>query len=142
MISIRKHYPFYLSDSSGGFSTNSSKTDVTNLTVTIDATGRPLLIGCIPDGTANLSYFGYEAITNYQPLGSIWIIRDSTDIWRSTPGPQNQLDASSEYSYIPPSVVNTFDQPAAGHYVYKIALTGTANVTARCYYTKLMIFEL
>lgn len=108
-----------ISSSCGSFTTTSgSYVDITNLTVTITATGRPVMVGLQGIGTAN-SIFGVAGAGSI----SVQILRDSTVITRT-----NSVGTSV---FHPSSSLNYMDVPAAGTYTYKVqvlASSGTADI--------------
>jgi hypothetical protein len=131
-----------ISSSSGTFSTASaSLVDVTNLTVTITTTGRPVYISVIPDGTANNSVISYINTGASGVTGICAIIRDSTLVGRNffASGHNGSTSASLQMA---PSVVNIIDTPAAGTYVYKIQTAVTSGTSAGLQYSKLIAYEL
>lgn len=109
--------------------TNTTLADLTNLSVTITTTGRPVFIGVIPDGSAGDANLGgnNNAVT-YE------IQRDGTRIGGLNYGSQNS-------SYVPIGAIQMVDFPAAGTYTYKIQ--GKVNTgTGIIYYGKLVAYEL
>lgn len=134
-----------LSASSGTYSaTSGSVADVTNLTVTITTTGRPVFIGLIGDGTSNVAQIASR--NNSERTGiNIYLIRDSSTILETIF--QSQAENSGGYNHIfaPPSLVSHIDIPAAGTYTYKIqanALWPGSIVDYRFNYIKLIAYEL
>jgi len=106
---------YQVSSSCGGaFSTTStSYVDVTNLSVTVTTTGRPVLLSLVADGTT-----GGGAITiNGANVGCLLkILRDSTDV-------SIQFFSNNESSHsrgFPASMIQHIDVPAAGTYTYKV----------------------
>lgn len=99
------------SSSSGTYSTTStSRVDVTNLTVSITTTGRPVLL-VLQGSTSAARIVGPAGTT-----GSIYLMRGGTDIAGITV--QNA-------QYLP--AVSFFDSPAAGTYTYKIQAVVSAS---------------
>jgi len=122
-----------LSGSSNSFSTSSlTPSDVTNLSVTITSTGRPIQIGLICDETNAFCRFSIDG----GGTATIFIYRDSTLI--------SSTDILGDIS-IPPSSVNMIDFPAAGTYTYKIQL-GLAfqpgGAQAFLQFARLCVYEL
>lgn len=113
------------SSDSGTFnSTNTSYIDVTNATVTITTTGRPVFIFCQSSGS--LSYIGVSSTTvNNTPDGSFKIVRDSTDIAEI-----RYLGAASSFTtnfLLPPGAIMHLDTPSAGTYTYKLQAKSSAS---------------
>lgn len=118
-----------ISTSSGGFSTSSSSlVDVTNLSVSITTTGRPVMVCLVAEGTS----FSFIFVT---ATGYIALIRDVTQIAGMAIG------SSSSAVTIPPVGALTVDPVAAGTYTYKIQAkvsSGTILVTG----CKLIAYEI
>lgn len=130
-----------ISSSSGNFSTtNTLMVDVTNLSVTITVTGRPVWVGIIPDGTNNTSAFGAQRAANTVRADFI-ILRDVTQILTGLVY-CNATGATNIEVYDNPCW-NTIDLPAAGTYTYKVQIAqGGGSATAYASYLKLAVFEL
>jgi hypothetical protein len=126
-----------VSSSSGNFTTGSTSfTDVTNLSVTITTTGRPVFLSLNSDGTGNGSEIGIVAATG-ATSGSIKILRGSTNIYQAI------LGGGTAGTFMPPSAVICIDTPSAGTYTYKIQCSvfiNTASFTVQ--YAQLVAFEL
>jgi hypothetical protein len=126
-----------ISSSCGNFVVSStSYIAVTNLSVTITTTGRPVQVGLQADGSVNQSVISCS-YTGGIPDIYVEILRDSTVIGiYYTSGP------SGEFAYVPSGAVQILDTPAAGTYTYSIkAKTNHAN-QANVSYAKLVAFEL
>jgi hypothetical protein len=122
-----------VSSSCGAATRNvNSYADVTNLTVTITTTGRPVMVFLIPDGAAAAS------CGDTVGSGSIQILRDSTSIGVFT-------IASSGTTNHSVGEILSFDVVAAGTYVYKVQFKsaggGGGNVVAISN-AKLVAYEL
>lgn len=143
-----------VSASSGTFSSNSSTlVDVTNLSVTITTTGRPVMLCLVNDGASGTGgYLGAYQATNVDngPLAEFAILRDATSIakhtiWGSaTAAPAGQYVAIHR---VPVSSIVHLDVPAAGTYTYKVqaryaSFTVTSDMYAEVYYAKLVAYEL
>lgn len=104
------HLGVAISTSCGIFtSSSSSLVDVTNLTVTIITSGRPVRLQLISSGTASSPASIQPATTSV----TLTLLRDGVELsaahlWQ----PSGSLFSVSSYSHI--------DTPAAGTYVYKI----------------------
>lgn len=142
-----------VSSSCGTFGTNSATlTDVTNLSVSLTTTGRPVILVLVPDAASALPcYVGAYQSTNVDlgPQAEFAILRDAAVISR------HQVSAfgsavTSDYissTYVPPGSVMTLDAPAAGTYTYKVqarysSFTVTANMQAVALNVKLVAYEL
>lgn len=125
--------------STGAYTRNANTyADVTNATVTITTTGKPVAIFLMSDGSdqnVGISRTGAGTATGY-----LKYVRDSTDIAsaviQSDTGGNNTVNPCWQFYYI--------DQPAAGTYVYKVqAKVGTGGsdvITVNA--TKLVAMEL
>jgi hypothetical protein len=119
--------------------------DITNLSVSITTTGRPVFIGLMSDGTGSPSYIEsqWSTGTTLNPDGSIRLIRGSTTIADNTFSSYVAVGATGEVRIlIPSSSVWLIDVPAAGTYTYKAQATLTIGTTVNVYRTKLVAFEI
>jgi hypothetical protein len=123
-----------ISASSGAWSTSSvTPVAVSNLTVNISTTGRPVLIGLVAAG-ANLAGIG----SSEKGIG-LWLQRNGTDIAAVT------CDRGTVGSslLVPPPGVLVLDVVEAGSYTYAIkAETLLSGSSAYVYYCRLFAFEL
>lgn len=133
-----------ISSSSGVFGTTSgSYVDVTNLTVTITTTGRPVALALIPDGTTNLStmQLAINAGSQTSMIAESKILRDASSIAFHT----MRMDGASASLImgVPPGAFNYVDVVAAGTYVYKVQTRVTTTATTVNFnYIKLIAYEL
>jgi hypothetical protein len=115
-----------ISSSCGAYS-STSNADITNLSVSLTTTGRPVFIGLISDGSGNDSTVGSVSSNS-----GIQFKRGATSLAR------NILISGT---YAPSSSFWTVDVVSAGTYTYTAAAvisSGTINVN----YAKLIAFEL
>jgi hypothetical protein len=113
-----------ISSSSGSFSTDStSPVDVSNLSVSITTTGRPVILGLVADGTANIA----ACTAQNQATAKIYLVRASSTIatvactaWSNTNGPT--------VTGSPPGVLMV-DPVGAGTYTYKVQLERAGGFT-------------
>lgn len=119
-----------ISSSCGNFSTSSTSfVDITNLSVTITTSGRPVSISIQSDGTSGSgSGGGFDASVNGYV---VQILRDATPVSLSFsgPGPGAPLTA-------------LLDTPSGGTYTYKVQIKALSGGTAFCAYSKLVAYEL
>lgn len=134
-----------ISASSGTFSTSSASfVDVTNLSVSITTTGRPVFIGLVADGdTTLLSYLSVENGIGGTGQANFQYLRGSTVI--AITALQGPFVNSSIATLIPVSSFSIIDTPAAGTYTYKmqakaVTIDGAPNVGVRR--AKLIAYEL
>jgi len=128
-----------ISSSSGNFNvTNSSTTfaDVTNLSVTITTSGRPVFVSLISDGSDEDGSSGN--IISTSSAAKFRFRRGSTTIAVFSIG------VSGEVGKVPSSSFMHIDTPSAGTYTYSFqhaSATGT-SVGRNVGYTKLIAYEL
>lgn len=131
-----------LSASSGAFTTaNDTPTNVTNLSVTITTTGRPVSVGLIAASASDFCMLdGSRTGVNIQ--GFFLIDRSGTDIAMYSIAFQTGT-SDSKTMQIPCSALHHFDPVAAGTYTYKIQIHNTDAVTiVGVQHAKLLAFEL
>jgi len=131
-----------VSSSSGSFSMSSGTyADVTNLSITITTTGRPVMLFLIDD---NSSVGNVQATSSNENVGmKLKFLRDSTKI--SEQAFQDQFGAAGSTNIaIPPGSFKAFDTPSAGTYTYKVQVATTlgSSPTANVNNCKLVGFEL
>lgn len=134
-----------LSSSSSTFaSTSTSIVDVTNLTVTITTTGRPVFVGLIQDASANAGFVeaSREAETS---SSSFYFYRDGSNIAASTLLSNTFNSGGYSFVAVPSSSYYTIDAPASGSHTYKfrckVNISGF-NAASSVFYTKLIAYEL
>jgi len=137
---------YQISSSSGSYTTTvtASGTQVTNLSVTITTTGRPVVVKCIHDGTTSFNDYS-STQTSASALVQFWsrILRDATVVFYAR---ENSNDSTSTLKILTTttSVVNTMDIPTAGTYTYKVEVwaQGGLGGTVAFKNTKLIAYEL
>jgi hypothetical protein len=124
-----------VSSSTATFQTTSSSViDLTNATVTITTTGRPVWIGLQAGDGSNV---GKIKVSGGANANAIFLLkRDSTTL--------NQFEITSSGTSIdvPPSTFWYLDAPTAGTYVYKLQCQVGVGFTLDVLYSKLVAFEL
>lgn len=137
---------FAQSSSSSSFSTSSgTAADVTNLSVTITTTGRPVFVGVIPDGnTSNRCMATCSKASAGSNVCDFFIVKTSTNIGVfSLQLSVGATPAGTIYSNQPCGAIHTIDTPAAGTYTYKVqAKSGDNSTTAGLTYATLIAYEL
>lgn len=132
-----------VSSSCGAFTTTSnSLVDVTNLSVTITTSGRPVILMMVPDGNAssNAARVGSSASSTSSTGGLLAAYEGATQI-----GLLNILfgGATGNLELRTPVTPIFFDAPVAGTYTYKIQAARIAvGDTMAVQYFKLVAFEL
>lgn len=134
-----------ISASCGAYSTSSGTTvDVTNLSVTITTSGRPVAITLIPDEStagSDASYIQGNTTTGVV-LFKLRIVRDSTTIYQSAITHQNDASGPTLYVGVPPGALFHIDPVASGTYVYKIQAENDIGSLVRVNNCKLVAYEL
>lgn len=133
-----------ISGSSGSFNTTSnSSVDITNCSVTITTTGRPVFVGLMAfDGTdqAYVELIATGTVTTIN--GAINFDRSGTPVGLFYVGlkvPAGEL----EYYWVPGSAYWRIDTPTAGTYTYKAqAFVFTANTKISAFNLSLIAYEL
>lgn len=130
-----------ISSSSGTFSHSSAVvTPITNLSVTITTTGRPVVVALIPEESTSGAYL--ETVQSVSGSGDsrVLLYRDATPI-----GSSEIITNTSGASRVavPASSVQTLDVPAAGTYTYTAqAYVDTSNTTLNVVRARLLAYEL
>lgn len=131
-----------ISSSCSGFTTTSASfVDVTNLTVTITTTGRPVMVLLQSDGSGNLAFLSTSksAATS---LSNFKILRASTEIARYQIE-ASATGASATTNEVPASSILILDTPSAGTYTYKLqAQSGDSSTTTAVTWAVLVAYEL
>lgn len=136
-----------ISSSSGAFTmASATPADVTNLSVSITTTGRPVFVGLMDDGSGSQSALGAVVIgANPETSASIqfYLLRGATQLCQML---LQGANTTTEFLtiYTPPSSVWIIDVPAAGTYTYKlqVASTGATHWQAEVRNTKLIAYEM
>lgn len=135
-----------ISSSSGDVSiTATSLTDVTNMSVSITTTGRPVFITLIADGSTSTpaSMFGADPGSSTTATALFAFVRGSTQLTAI-----GVIGDSVNSTRIPPGALSHVDVPSAGTYTYKLqcrrgGVSGAdTTTTARVVNCKLFAYEL
>ena len=132
-----------ISNSSGMFSNfTTGFVNVTNLSVTITTTGRPVMISLQPDGTGNQAYL-LGATSSGSGALQCQIQRDGTTISDSVLGLLTNGSGEQEIQSLP-GAVSFIDIITAGTYTYtlQIASGSGASPVAQVFYCVLTAYEL
>ena len=134
-----------VSSSSSTFTTSSATAvDITNLTVTITTTGRPVFVGLVAEGLTgggNYSFIGFASTGGDTASGEYLLLRDATQVSRIYL--RNTVNAATTViHYHPPAALHIIDVVAAGTYTYKAQALLTAGNTCYAYNCKLVAYEL
>lgn len=108
-----------VSSSCGNFTVTpkGSWVDVTNLTITITTTGKPVFLMMQSDGSGGQSTIRVDTAAGGTPLGRVRFLRDGAEICQQLMGSTSTGEAiSSQYA----ANISFVDAPAAGTYTYKV----------------------
>lgn len=135
---------YQISSSSGTFSTASASfVDITNLSVTITTTGRPVILKLVADGDTGAGNAGQVQVDSSSATASGYIafLEGSTMIsqLRTVESDTGNLSTSQ---YVPCSAFNHFYVPAAGTYTYKAQAALSTGSGISVIYTKLVAYEI
>lgn len=129
-----------LSASSGNYSTTSGVyADVTNLSVSITTSGRPVFLGLIDDGSGSGSQLEAGKNADVIASGNIKFVRDSTDL---TVKVFKVGGASGNLSNGNGALVAHLDFPSAGTYTYKVQAASNNTATLLVTRLKLVAWEI
>jgi hypothetical protein len=137
-----------ISSSCGNYSGNGY---ITNLSVTITTTGRPVWVGLIADNSGNAAMYGALAnvsVATFYTVGAyIYIYNGATNIgtyghYQTTDcfggsGQLNSMTGVGEVQHVDTSVAGT-----PGTYTYTVYLANVSTGTPYCQYAYLMAYEL
>jgi hypothetical protein len=119
------------SSSCGNFSTSSTSfVDITNLTISITTSGRPVIVFCQDDGSGHGTFGGFIGTSTSLTFK---LLRNAATIV--------EFGTASGTSK-PPSAMFAIDAPAAGTYTYKVQLKAGSAAGVNAYFMKLMAYEL
>lgn len=126
-----------ISSSSGAFSDASALTlPVTNLSVTITTTGRPVMVMMQPDATSNPADFIYINNAGTAESPNYYIYRNGSPL-------VTYVAEAAAHSFIFPPYPMFLDTPSAGTYTYKIYInTIVGAATFQVNYMVLVAYEL
>jgi len=124
------------SSSSGSFTTVSATfVAVTNLSVTLTTTGRPVNLLITSDGTTSDSAFGSTGAAGVGQA-RIQILRGSTEVYLG-----KQTSQSTGFLGSPTAIV-ALDPVAAGTYTYSVQIAVTAGTSASLLNSILIAYEI
>ena len=132
-----------VSASSGNFFTSStSLVSVTNLSVTITTSGRPVMIMLIPDNS--ISNSSIYSLSSSGSTISFLNISGTSGLNSNFRLYSEALGATTIEITYPPGSFNTFDAPSAGTYTYTVSVMSSASTSSITYvsYVKLVAYEL
>lgn len=128
-----------ISSSSGSFSTTSgSFVDVTNLTVTITTTGRPVMIVAVPDGSSAMRTELNR--TAAVATGTAQILRGATPI--ASYQFNSQATGATQIVITAPMQLLMLDPVSAGTYTYKVQVSTSNSSTFFFQNVVLVAYEL
>lgn len=131
-----------VSSTCGSFSSSSgSAVDVTNLTVTLTTSGRPVVLFLIPDGSANVSEIDVQQSAGGVGVNQTALVRDGANLALYRLGAESTGGGTGTMRY-PPGVISYLDVVSAGTYVYKIQTGTITGPGCNFKYIKLVAYEL
>jgi hypothetical protein len=126
-----------VSTSCGAYAVGTTTADVTNLSVSITTTGRPVMVMLIADPASAGKLECISSAGSVCVMG-VYLMRGSTQIAALTmASPQ-----MASYSQWPVSSIATVDVPAAGTYTYKVRAARLGGTSAAIENAQLVVFEL
>lgn len=127
-----------ISSSTGSLTTNATSfTAMSNLTLTITTSGRPVMLMMIPDGTTGSTVSGVAEINGFTCY--IAWFRGATQLGQSLV----QTTTPSGTVYLPPGVFSYLDTPTAGTYTYVIkAKCSSSSASLVFQFVKITAYEL
>jgi hypothetical protein len=132
-----------ISASSGAFGTNSNTlTPVTNLSVTLTTSGRPVMILLQSDSSGSECYIGAATSTTSPAIGQFYFYRGATQLANSYLQTQNAPATTTSSITVPPSSMTFLDTPAAGTYTYTFQVVAGAAASVQVQYCVLAAYEL
>ena len=130
-----------ISASCGAFNTShvAGYQQITNLSVTITTTGRPVIVALIADGSGN-SYVDYVSSSPNTPDAVVFQRNGSNIASQAAPF----TGQSNIHVQVPGSSYQFMDLPTAGTYTYTagFSLSGVSTDTVAINATKLLVYEL
>lgn len=131
-----------VSPQSGAFFTTSTTfVDVTNLSVTLTTSGRPVMVFLASADSANSSLIG-TSIAGASTQAEFAILRDGSILGRATVA-AFAGGVTSVTNQAPPGSLSYLDTPVSGTYTYKVqARNVTSGGTAFVYRSRLVVYEL
>ncbi len=122
-------------------STSSSFVSITNLTVTITTTGRPVHLMLIPGETTTTSGINASSSSTGTCTAHFQFVRDATVVSLMSMG-DVKTNATNSFTYIPCSSLSHIDTPSAGTYVYILQGKILTGSSFECLRAKLVAYEL
>lgn len=130
-----------VSASCGGFFTASvTPVDITNLSVTITTTGRPVMLSLVPDGTGSESYTGGVGGGAPQIQYRLFLLRGVTTLANLRIA--YDLNSPSSEIFVQPPGAFYIDVVGAGTYTYKMRAQDDIGVVMRAFNLVLVAYEL
>lgn len=131
-----------ISSSSGSFfTTSTSFVDVTNLTVTITTTGRPVMLMAQAD-EANPAVFSASRTGSAGTGISIAWLKDASFLALHALFVEVDTSSTPRQISCPPGAINYLDIVAAGTYVYSVAIKCDTGTTGGAQNIKIVAYEL
>lgn len=120
-----------------------SNTDVTNLSISITTTGRPVFVGLISDGSGNISNILINPTAGTTVIRTFFLfVRDASTVSEQELGHVVNTSGSTQAIRAPVSSLWHIETPAAGTYTYKLQIRNAADTGVGVNYAKLIAYEL
>lgn len=130
-----------LSSSTSTFTTTSTSfTDVTNASVSITTTGRPVVLLLQSDGSVSQVSYGATTSGTRSAVAYFKILRDTTEIAHIEDSVTTMELGTNSFD-VPSGGAYHIDTPAAGTYTYKLQIKMEASATGNVTALKLVAFE-
>lgn len=124
-------------------SSSASATDITNLSVSITTTGKPVFLGLVSDGSGNVSNLLVNPTAGTTTIRSFYtFVRSGTTIAENEVGNIVNSSGTVHSVRIPVSSLSHIDVVAAGTYTYKVQVRCAADTGVGVNYAKLIAYEM
>jgi hypothetical protein len=134
---------YLISDSSGTFSsTSASLVDVTNLSVTIQTSGRPVYLLLISDNSGIASAIECNSASAVSVLGNFTFVRNGVEISRYSVATGVHASNTNVFNRLPASAMQLLDIVSAGTHTYKVQVASPSGSTVFVKSSKLIAYEL
>lgn len=122
--------------------TSSTFVDVTNLSVSITSTGRPIHVYLKNTNSTGSNYIGIDNQSGgvgTNAFGAIRLLRDGSEVFQTKIGFSRPSGFAEEVFYGGPTILNYLDPQAAGTYTYKVQAKIIGTVSPGLYCTELAL---
>lgn len=145
-VNIVNSYPgraVAISASSGSASTTSTAAStVTNMSLTISTSGRPIYLGIIGDGSGSATSLAVSGVSAATKAAFYSFYRGTSALGIQSVSGGWPSAASANQVTIPTSALQHIDIPSAGTHTYTVKFFSTGGVTANLANSKFIAYEL